>query len=126
MSAIFLSPKIAHIAKYGLHEEDHTPNGKCEAKGGDDCLVFVRDGGIILIRGEARGEGPVAEGLKSVEKIGGRVDDAEEARFGDHLAVDNKKKYNSNNNDDYGTMVLYEPVSSLARCSICQRGKIFR
>jgi len=84
MSAIFLSPKIAHIAKYGLHEEDHTPNGKCEAKGGDDCLVFVRDGGIILIRGEARGEGPVAEGLKSVEKIGGRVDDAEEARFGDH------------------------------------------
>jgi hypothetical protein len=23
-------------------------------------------------------------------------------------------------------MVLYEPVSSLARCSICQRGKIFR
>ena len=75
MSTVFLSPESAHIAKDGLHEEDDAPDGECKAKGSDDCLIFVRDGGIILISGEMRREGSVAEGLKSVEQIGGRVDD---------------------------------------------------
>lgn len=74
MSTILLSPLDTHIAKGSLHEKYEAPDGEGKAKGGDDGLIFVGYGGIVLGGGEVRGEGAVAGGFESVEEVGGGVD----------------------------------------------------